>query len=157
MTNTPASRSTLHVEASADVHASAANVYDMIADYRSGHQRIVPPEYFRNLRVLEGGYGEGTRIEFDVIAFGKTIHSRAAIDEPEPGRVLAERDLDNGSVTHFTVVPVGQSTSRVTIATDRPIERQGVLGWIERAMTRSFLHGIYAKELARLGEQVAVR
>ena len=147
----------LRVEESAEVHAPAAAVYRMIADYRSGHPRIVPPEYFRNLRVLEGGYGEGTRIEFDVIAFGKTVHSRATIDEPDPGRVLAERDIDNGSVTHFTVEPLDQATSRVTISTDRPIERRGVLGWIERTMTRSFLRGLYVKELARLDEQVSAR
>ena len=157
MTNTPTCGTTLRVEASADVRAPAADVYRTIADYRSGHQRIVPPDYFKNLRVVEGGYGDGTRIEFDVLAFGKTIHCRATIDEPVPGRVLAERDVDTGSVTQFIVEPLDQSTSRVTIASDRPLEHRGVLGWIERAMTRSFLRGIYEKQLARLGEQVAVR
>ena len=157
MTSTRRNGATLRVEASAEVPAPAADVYRTIADYRSGHQRMVPPEYFRNLRVIEGGFGDGTRIEFDVLAFGKTVHCRATIDEPVPGRVLAERDIDNGSVTQFTVEPLDQTTSRVTIATDRPIQRRGVLGWIERAMTRSFLHGIYEKELARLGEQMSVR
>jgi hypothetical protein len=32
-----------------------------------------------------------------------------------------------------------------------------VLGSVERAMTRSFLRGIYVKELARLGEQASAR
>jgi hypothetical protein len=68
----------VHIEASADVPAPAADVCEMIADYRAGHQRIAPPEYFRNLRVLEGGDGQGTRIESDVLAFGRTIHSSAA-------------------------------------------------------------------------------
>jgi hypothetical protein len=45
----------------------------------------------------------------------------------------------------------------VTIATDRAIEHGGVLGWVERAMTRSFLRGIYVKELARLSELVSPR
>lgn len=157
MTNAHTTGATLRVEASANVHAPAADVYRTIADYRSSHPRIVPPEYVRNLRVLQGGYGEGTVIEFDVIAYGRTIHSRATINEPEPGRVLAERDLDTGSVTHFTVEPLDPSSSRVTIATDRAIEHGGVLGWVERAMTRSFLRGIYVKELARLSELVSPR
>ena len=29
------------------IHAPAARVYDIIADYRVHHPRIVPPEYLR--------------------------------------------------------------------------------------------------------------
>ena len=45
----------LRVSASAEIGAAAVNVYRMIADYRNGHQRIVPPQYFRNLEVDAGG------------------------------------------------------------------------------------------------------
>ena len=67
----------LHVSASAEIGAPAVNVYRMIADYRNGHPRIVPPRYLTNLRVDSGGYGAGTRIRYDVRAFGTTHHARA--------------------------------------------------------------------------------
>lgn len=154
MTNVHTTPATLHVEASAQVSAPAAAVYRMIADYRAGHPRMLPPKFFRNFRVIHGGYGEGTMIEFDVIAFGQTVHLRATVSEPEPGSVLAETNLNDGSVTWFTVAPSGPSSARVTIATDRRLQRTGVLGWIESAMTRSYLHRLYAQQLAQLDEQV---
>jgi hypothetical protein len=143
----------LHVAASAEVGAPAREVYRMIADYRTEYLRILPPRYFRNLQVEQGGYGDGTIIRYDVIAFGKTQHARARVTEPEPGRVLVETDLDNGPVTTFIVDSIGASRSRVTFATDMPT-RGGVLGWIERAIARSFLHRAYAAELAQLDAEV---
>jgi hypothetical protein len=153
MTQPTTARPVLHVKRSADVGAPAPNVYRMIADYRNGHTRIIPPRYFRNLQVEQGGYGHGTIIRFDVLAFGKTVQSRARVTEPEPGRVLMETDVDQGPVTTFVVDPVGPSTSRVTIATDLPT-RTGVVGWIERAMMRPFLNRAFVAELALLDEQV---
>src|SRR3954464_10167672 len=97
----------LRVSASAEIRAAAVNVYRMIADYRDGHQRIIPPQYFRNLEVDAGGYGAGTQIRYDLRAFGTTYHARARITEPEPGRVLVETDLAKGAVTTFTVDSLG--------------------------------------------------
>src|SRR5437762_870146 len=122
--------STLSVEASADVGAPAPDVYRMIADYRAGHPRIIPPRYFRNLEVEQGGYGAGTLIRYDLLAFGTTYHARARVTEPEPGRVLVETDLEKGAVTRFVVDPLGATRSRVTIATKLPM-RGGLRGWIE--------------------------
>jgi hypothetical protein len=45
------------VSVSAIIHAPAARVYDILADYRQHHPRIVPPEYFRKIEVVEGGVG----------------------------------------------------------------------------------------------------
>jgi len=153
MTTSDSNQPVLRVVAGAEVGGSATDVYSMIADYRAGHTRIVPPRYFSNLTVDEGGYGAGTMIRYDLRAFGSTHHARARVSEPEPGRVLVETDLDKGAVTTFTVDPLGSVRSFVTIATDIPT-RAGVLGVIERAMTRSFLKRVYAAELARLDEQV---
>jgi hypothetical protein len=143
----------LRVEARANVGAAAPDVYRMIADYRTGHTRIIPPRYFRNLEVEKGGYGAGTLIRYDLLAFGTTYHARARVTEPEPGRVLVETDLEKGAVTTFTVQPLGVSESRVTIATEMPI-RSGLVGWLERAMTGSFLRRVYAAELAQLDSEV---
>jgi hypothetical protein len=145
----------LHVSASAEIGAPAVNVYRMIADYRNGHPRIVPPKYFNNLKVDSGGYGAGTRIRYDLRAFGTTRHARAQVSEPEPGRVLVETDLDKGAVTTFTVDALGSRRSLVTISTDVPT-RKGPLGAIERAMIRRLLRKAYAAELARLDEQVRI-
>ena len=149
------SSNTLHAEASAQVTASAAAAYRMIADYRVGHARIVPPRYFRELRVEEGGYGAGTVIRYDLIAFGKTSHARARVTEPEPGRVLVETDLDNGAVTSFIVDPIGAAKSRVTIRTDMRT-RSGLLGLIQRAVIRRFLKRVYAAELALLDAELRI-
>jgi hypothetical protein len=146
-------QSLLRVVASAEVGGDAAEVYHLIADYRFGHQRIVPPQYFRNLRVEKGGYGAGTVISFDTLAFGKTHRVRAQITEPERGRVLVETDVERGSVTTFTVASLGTSRARVTIATELRV-RSGVLGTIERVLMSRFLRQVYNAELARIDQQI---
>ena len=90
----------LRVSASAEIGAAAVNVYRMIADYRNGHQRMIPPQYFRNLEVDAGAR---TQIRYDLRAFGTTRHARARVSEPEPGRVLVETDLTKRAETTFTV------------------------------------------------------
>lgn len=149
-------RRVIRVEARADVGAPAADAYRIIADYHEGHTRIIPPKYFRNLRVIEGGYGEGTVIEFDMLVFGRTNHARARVSEPEPGRVLVETYPDTGWVTSFIVEPRGASSSRVTIRTDA-IVRDGLLGRLEGAFVRSFLSRVFPAELAQLDEQVRMK
>ena len=61
---------------------------------------------------------------------------RAAITEPDPGRVLAQTNLvGRVAVTTFTVTAEGAGeTSNVTIATDLPL-RSGMLGGLERFLT----------------------
>jgi hypothetical protein len=136
------------VSAAAVVNAPAARIYRMIADYRQGHPRIVPPRYFRNLRVVEGGYGNGTLIEFDMIAFGSTQHARARVTEPEPGRVLVETDLDRGYVTTFTVTPLAEG-ARVTISTELSV-RSGILGVLQRRIFSAYLTRVFREELEQL-------
>jgi hypothetical protein len=153
MPATAAKGSLLHIAASAEVKGAAADVYRMIADYRNGHPRIVPPRYFRNLAVDQGGYGAGTTIRYDLLAFGTTYHARAKITEPEPGRVLVETDLGKGAVTTFVVDPLGSRRSLVTITTDLPM-RAGVFGAIERAVTRRFFRRVYTAQLAQLDQHV---
>ena len=107
MTTTLGDGQLLRVESRANVGAAAPDVYRMIADYRSGHPRIIPPRYVRNLEVEKGGYGAGTLIRYDLLAFGTTYHARARVTESQPGRVLVETDLEKGAVTTFTVESLG--------------------------------------------------
>jgi hypothetical protein len=153
MSSTHPSGTPLRAQASADVAAAAPDAYRMIADYRAGHPRIIPSRYFRNLTVEQGGYGDGTVINYDMIAFGKTRRARARVTEPEPGRVLVETDLDMGAVTTFVVEPISAAKSRVTIATDLPTHA-GPLGWIERAVAGPFLNRAFVAELAQLDAEL---
>ena len=134
------------VTARAFISAPPARVYSIIADYRVAHPRILPGE-FQELTVEKGGVGEGTVITFAMRVFGRIQRSRAAITEPEPGRVLVETLLDaSGIVTTFTV-NAKSGGSEVEIATRIPSGN-----WLERKMAAWFLRGVYKKELALLAQ-----
>jgi hypothetical protein len=144
---------TFRIVSSARVAAPADVAYRLIADYRDGHPLIVPPKYFSNLVVEEGGYGAGTRFSIDMTVLGKKQHMRAVVEEPQPGRVLIERDLDRAIVTAFEVVPVGTGSCDVTFTTEMP-RKPGIAGAIEEFITKRILSKIYREELAQL-ERVA--
>jgi hypothetical protein len=126
-------------------------VFDLIADYRHGHPRILPPA-FTGLEVEEGGVGEGTVIRVGMRFMGRTETFRATVSVPEPGRVLVERVAgERPLVTTFIVEPDGTG-SRVTITTESP-GRRGLAGVIERYLTRRFLGGVYEAELELLARE----
>ncbi len=148
------SNSTFTVVASRVVAANAGVAYALIADYRGGHQRILPPKYFGNLRATKGGYGNGTEIAFEMYPFGMkraAQQARSRVTEPEPGRVLIETDLDRGFVTTFTVDPIDPTSARVQFATAVPA-KSGILGAIEKMVTTAFLRRVYEIELAQLDD-----
>ena len=138
------------ISASAVIPARRERVYSLISNYRDGHPRILPKQ-FSNLTVEQGGVGAGTVIRFQMSLWGRKRTFRAAITEPEPGRVLVETDLDtNGAVTTFTIGPgTAPADSNVTISTTLPV-RSGFLGRIERAMATMLLRPIYVRELENL-------
>ena len=134
---------------SALISAPARAVYALIADYRDGHPRILPPEYFPRLEVEQGGVGAGTIIRFQVRLLGAVRDVRAAVTEPTPGSVLVETDLATGARTTFTVTPEGGGgTCRVEIRTEW--EAKGLRGWVERMTAPRILRKLYAAELAQL-------
>lgn len=143
------SPSTYHVEKSASIAAAAATVYGIIADYRSGHPRIVPPAVFTSMEIEQGGVGVGTIIRYQMRVLGRTTTYRAAISEPEPGRVLVETDLNGRAVTTFIIQPRSSTECQATIRTELPA-RRGLFGWAERIVARQILNRIYAEELDRL-------
>jgi uncharacterized protein YndB with AHSA1/START domain len=138
------------VTASALIPAPPQNVYQLIADYRNGHPRILPKPYFIALHVEKGGYGEGTIINYQMRVMGHVLSFRAVITEPTPGHVLVETDLNTGAVTTFTVDPRSdswQSFVTITTTTDVP---DGISGRIQGWLTAQLLRPIYVKELAQL-------
>lgn len=138
------------VSASALIPARRERVYSLIANYLDGHTRIVPKQ-ISNLVVEQGGVGAGTIIRFQVSVFGTKKMIRAAITEPEPGRVLVETALDeSGTVTTFTVDPgTAPADSRVTISTQLPV-KAGLAGMIEKRFSSLLLRPMYVQELANL-------
>jgi hypothetical protein len=142
-----------HASTTTTLKASAQSVYAILADYRDAHPRILPP-VFRNLTVERGGIGDGTVIRYEMRVWGSTQQVRAEITEPEPGRVLVEKDEVTGAVTTFTVDPEG-SNARVTIATEW--NRPGLRGWIEAKIAPGMLRKIYAEELNNLERLASAR
>ena len=144
------------ITATSLVPAPPDRVYSILADYRDGHPKILPRQ-FSGMMVEQGGVGAGTVIRFKLRVLGRDQTFRAAITEPQPGRVLVETDLDaNGAVTTFTVEPgpTGEQ-SRITITTELPV-RSGFLGIIEGFLATRLLRPIYIRELALLASFVSI-
>lgn len=149
------------ITASIVIPAPSERVYSILANYREEHPRILPPQ-FSGLVVEKGGIGAGTIIRFGMRIFRRRQTLRAAITEPEPGRVLVETDLDtNGAVTTFIVDPEATpGQSHVTITTELKV-RKGFLGKVERFLSTRLLRPVYIRELELLalraaGETLAV-
>jgi len=138
------------ITASAIIPARRERVYSLLANYSDGHPRILPKQ-FTSLVVEEGGVGAGTVIRVQMSFLGKKQTYRAAISEPEPGRVLVERNLQaNSWVTTFTVSPgSAPADSNVTISTELPV-RAGLPGKVERMLSTLLLRPMYVKELENL-------
>lgn len=143
-----------HAEATAVIPARPEVVYAILADYRHGHPHILPKPYFTKLEVEQGGTGAGTIIRVYMRVMGSERIFRQAVSEPEPGRVLVEKDLDTDLATTFTVNPVyGGKQAQVQIATEWQA-RPGILSAIEKFMTSRMLRSIYRKELRQLAAYV---
>jgi hypothetical protein len=139
------------VGSSAEIPAPAQAVYAVLADYRVGHPSILPKG---NTVVLEsGGTGAGTVFTLKSTLLGVTKSIRMAVSEPEPGRVLVERELPDGFVTTFTVDPLrGGAASRVTISTLGPA-RGGVMARIEALVMPALIRRMMAHEFRMLASQ----
>jgi hypothetical protein len=140
----------LYAAATARIDAPAARVYALLADYHAGHPRILPPKFFKEMRVEEGGTGAGTLIHLRMRGLGRERVMRMRVSEPEPGRVLAERDLDSDAVTTFRVKADGEGT-RVTIAVEWT-PAGGLAGLTERWMAPRLLRRVFTEELRLLAE-----
>lgn len=144
----------IRISESAVIPASAAVTYDIIADYHTGHPSILPPEYFGRLDVLAGGRGAGTRIRFEMKAFGRVSVATGEVTEPEPGRLLKET-LDSGIVTTFLVEPTGPAECRVSFTT--AYDKPGIAGWFESLLAPGYLRKVYKAELAQLARVASGR
>jgi hypothetical protein len=146
----------MRVSESAVIQAPPARVYNILADYHQHHPRIVPPQYFKKIEVLQGGVGAGTRTRIEMRVLGVTRVFEHVVSEPEPGRVLVESEPDGSTATTFTVDPAGAAATHLTISTELK-GRGGIAGAIERWLSARVLPGIYRAELARIAEYVRAK
>lgn len=93
---------------------------------------------------------------FEMRLLGRLQHFRAAISEPEPGRVLAGTDLDTGAVTTFTGAPYADGRQTLVTITTTTTVRDGLPGRIAGWLTTRLLRPIYERELAQLAAVAAL-
>jgi len=144
----------IHVSSERIIPAPADAVYALLTDYREGHPSILPPA-FSDYAVLAGGQGAGTRIRFRLTLAGRSREAEGVVSEPEPGLLLREDYPRDGSVTEFTVAPVG-AQSRLRIETTLPRSR-GPAGLLERFLVPRLLKPLYADELDRIEQWATSR
>ena len=142
---------TFEFSESANIPAPPERAYAVIADYVNGHPHILPKKYFQNLRVEAGGYGAGTRIQFEMRVLGNTQMLRATITEPEPGRVLVESYPETGNVTTFLVEP-GPDANHCRITFHTKMTVPGFAGWLQQRLVPRLLRPVYREELRNLAE-----
>lgn len=135
--------------ASRRIAAPASAVYGIVADYRHGHQLILPRPPFIAMTVEQGGIGAGTVVAVQMKLMGLLQSFRASVEEPEPGRVLRETIETTGVVTTFTIDPSGPGECVATIATETVVY-EGVMGRVQGWLTVRLLRPVYLKELALL-------
>lgn len=148
---------TIYAAASAQIAAPPDVVYAVLADYHHGHPHILPPQFFPSLKVEAGGQGAGTIFRVRTRALGQEREYRMEVEEPEPGRVLVERDAAAGVVTTFTVTPLPDGNgTQVQIATDLK-GSSGLTGLVEQLITPPVMRHIYRAELRQLAAYLAAQ
>jgi uncharacterized protein YndB with AHSA1/START domain len=141
----------IHVSAERVIQAPASAVFALLTDYRIGHPNILPPA-FSHFRVLDGGTGAGTRIQFDLTLGARTQTATGVVTEPEPGHVLVETYDRNEMATTFTIDPVGEQ-SRLRIETAWKAS-PGVRRLLERLLAPRLLHKIYDEEMTLIARRL---
>jgi uncharacterized protein YndB with AHSA1/START domain len=133
------------------IEAPASRVYAYLADFRHHHPNFLPPQ-FSDLVVEQNGYGAGTVFRFTLTAGGRASTARVRVEEPEPGHVMTETQIDGARemTTTFTVEPAPRGMSRVRIETE--LESSGVRSLVERIAVPRMLRRLYAEELRLLDD-----
>ena len=131
------------------IHAGRGKVYQILSDYQTHHKNILPKKYFKELKILAGGVGEGTKFNLEMSVGGKKHAAQMQVTEPIPGYHLQESDLENDMVTSFFLEEISDQLTRVKIVT-RLKEKKSWFGKIEAFGVKMLLKKIYRLELEKL-------
>lgn len=142
----------VHVHAEGQVPASADETRRALQDYATIRPRILTDEY-RDYRVLEGGTGNGTVAAWTLQATKKRSRDVIAdVDVTADGGVV-ERDRNSTLVTTWTVEPLTDTTSTVTIQTTWK-GAGGIGGFFERTFAPKGLRAIQGRVLDKLADEL---
>lgn len=144
----------VRVDAERFLGAEPEHVYTYLSDYQQHRPRYLPPA-FSEPRVEAGGAGAGSVVSYAITAGGRTRAYRVEVSEPQPGRVLVERDTRSSLVTTYTVQPEGEG-SQVRIQTTWE-GASGIGGFFERLFAPRALRRLYADLLSRLDQYARQR
>ena len=125
-----------------------------LADYRNNRPRILPPEYFEDYRVEQGGDGAGTVVSYRLRAGGRVRPYRMRVEEPAESGLLVERDMESSLVTTWTLTPAESRERTLVGLTSRWEGAGGIGGIFERLFAPRALRRIYDEVLERLSEAV---
>jgi hypothetical protein len=143
----------LHVRSERAINQPADAIYPLIADFVNHHPRFLPPQ-FAEVSVVKGGYGAGTELTFVSTLGGTPRRFHMEVSEPQPGRVLVERNKLSGTETTTRVTPDGTG-SRVSFETVWE-SAGGFMGLLEAWFAPAMMRRMYADELRRLERYAAI-
>lgn len=138
---------------SVQVNGTPAAVLEAIGDYDGVRPRILSPHY-RDYRVLEGGKGEGTVVEWTLQATEKRSRNVKAT-VAFAGATYIETDANSSMVTTWTVSPSGMGVGSTVTTTTKWNGAGGVGGVFERIFAPIGLKKIQAEVLANLANEFA--
>lgn len=145
--------STIHIEAERVIDAAPDQVYNMVADYRTTHKNILPPDTYIDYQVEQGGQGAGTVFSYKMKTPMRPEPRayKMQVSTPTPGSILQESDQNSTMVTTWTVSPAeGGSKSRVRVTVEWESSAKGMGGFMERTFAPGATKRIYENVLARL-------
>ncbi|WP_336084892.1 SRPBCC family protein [Nocardia sp. SSK8] len=133
------------------VAADPQHTIEAIGDYETIRPRILSAHY-RDYKVIEGGKGAGTVVEWTLQATEKRSRNvRANVTVSDS--ILTERDANSSMVNTWTVTPEGTG-SRVTVRTTWQ-GAGGISGIFEGIFAPLGLKKIQAEVLANLARELA--
>jgi hypothetical protein len=131
------------------IAARPEEVFAALKDYQDKRRRLLT-EHFLNYTVEQGGQGSGTVIAYTLRAGGRERAYRMAVEEPQKGQLLAERDLKSSLITRWSVAPLEQGHSSLVKVESDWEGSQGVGGFFERTFAPQALRAIYKDMLHTL-------
>ncbi|GCE48771.1 uncharacterized protein YndB with AHSA1/START domain [Thermosporothrix hazakensis] len=131
-------------------NARPEDIYEVLTDYKTKRPLILPPNY-EDYKVVEGGKGEGTVVDYRFHAAQRERSYHISVNEVVKGKVLQEKDANSSFVTTWTLTPEGEGAqTRVSVASEWQ-GGEGVGGFFERTFAPLGLRRVYGQMLDMLG------
>jgi len=142
----------IKAESSAKIHTPSQTLYQFIADYKYGHPSILPEKHFSDFAVEKGGYGKDTVVCFRFTLAGNSRKMRVIVDEPIPGKLITETELETGILTSFLFEPVGDDMTILKITSEW--KKEGFMGLIEKIFVPIMMKKVFEKQFENIRDQL---